>query len=196
MCVLSIKVPRRKKSGNLFNDPRIIFHAQYAGRWHFKVKNTLWEYDQAMYLPQNYNLWLHNHLIPHHICRFSANWNACFRTVPPGKNKAKSWISLKRGRSSCDPLQQNPFTKNFSSYLLVCLCSPFSGSPSFLRYLLSSHLCLFDPSYLCFVHIPSASVLFCSCYTVCVSCLTLFPSPLLAELAGAAKYIDCISAVG
>ena len=24
MCVLSIKVPTRKKSGNLFNDPRII----------------------------------------------------------------------------------------------------------------------------------------------------------------------------
>ena len=29
MCVLSIKVPIRKKSGNLFNDPRIkgIYHA-------------------------------------------------------------------------------------------------------------------------------------------------------------------------
>ena len=26
MCVLSIKVPLRKKSGNLFNDPRIIPH--------------------------------------------------------------------------------------------------------------------------------------------------------------------------
>ena len=25
MCVLSIKVPKRKKSGNLFNDPRISF---------------------------------------------------------------------------------------------------------------------------------------------------------------------------
>ena len=25
MCVLSIKVPIRKKSGNLFNDPRIYF---------------------------------------------------------------------------------------------------------------------------------------------------------------------------
>ena len=25
MCVLSIKVPIRKKSGNVFNDPRILF---------------------------------------------------------------------------------------------------------------------------------------------------------------------------
>ena len=31
MCVLSIKVPIRKKSGNLFNDPRIyIFFLEYA----------------------------------------------------------------------------------------------------------------------------------------------------------------------
>ena len=33
MCVLSMKVPIRKKSGNLFNDPRIlrqlIFHNEY-----------------------------------------------------------------------------------------------------------------------------------------------------------------------
>ena len=29
MCVLSIKVPIRKKSGNLFNDPRIIFSLSF-----------------------------------------------------------------------------------------------------------------------------------------------------------------------
>ena len=26
MCVLSIKVPKRKKSGNLFNDPRVYIY--------------------------------------------------------------------------------------------------------------------------------------------------------------------------
>ena len=31
MCVLSIKVPIRKKSANLFNDPRMLFKIIYIG---------------------------------------------------------------------------------------------------------------------------------------------------------------------
>ena len=41
MCLLSIKVPIQKKSGNLFNDPRIIFFdicTDISIKWHVVFK--------------------------------------------------------------------------------------------------------------------------------------------------------------
>ena len=38
MCVLSIKVPIRKKSGNLFNDPRILVEDIFQEVYLFEVE--------------------------------------------------------------------------------------------------------------------------------------------------------------
>ena len=78
-------------------------------------------------------------------------------------------------KNSCDPSQRNPFTKNFSDYLHVYLSlflifwSPISSVS-----VLSAHLWICGPSYLCSCRITLASVPFCSRYTTCISSLTLF----------------------
>ena len=42
MCLLSIKVPILKKSGNLFNDPRIYLSVYWHLRWHLHIGACAW----------------------------------------------------------------------------------------------------------------------------------------------------------
>ena len=42
MCVLSIKVPIRKKSGNLFNDPRMFSRSGYKQETHISIFRFRW----------------------------------------------------------------------------------------------------------------------------------------------------------
>ena len=49
MCVLSIKVPIRKKSGNLFNDPRVYIHTHTHTHTHKgQLKSLLTDKDIPM----------------------------------------------------------------------------------------------------------------------------------------------------
>ena len=95
---------------------------------------------------------------------------------------------LTRGRSSCDPSQRYPLTKNFSAYLHVCLCSPFSGasisslSPSLSLWSQLSVLWLYTLCICSFLFF----LLYCLClfsdadpspnlFYTCILCLPLTP---------------------
>ena len=46
MCILSIKVPLRKKSGNLFNDPRICYKTRWKQTYFYHIDDILLIYPR------------------------------------------------------------------------------------------------------------------------------------------------------
>ena len=92
MCVLSIKVPIRKKSGNLFNDPRIKAIPEEE-QWRYYLTHSWW-YKSVHSFPKSINLkvntiaWLEFELVCYNVTILYVNH--CATEISPHPREKKS----------------------------------------------------------------------------------------------------------